>query len=87
MIIVLRSSVRLWLLDVNDEKETQVSHSDDILCLTVTSDSRYLITGSRDASLKMWELEHRKLVQVQEGIGTCSLLQSPIKYSMGYGYI
>lgn len=46
-----------------------VSHTEEILCLTLTSDSRYLITGSKDSSLKMWEGVEKggKLVQIMAG--------------------
>ena len=50
---------------------TTVSHAEEVLCMTLTSDSRNLITGSKDSSLKMWELlaENRtaKLVQILAG--------------------
>ena len=59
------SSVRLWSFDAVDSKEMQVNHTEEILCLALTADNRYLITGSKDSSLKMWELENGKLVQVQ----------------------
>lgn len=64
------SSVRLWSLEAGDEsKEGAVSHAEEILCLTITSDSRYLITGSKDSSIKMWEGVEKggKLVQIMAG--------------------
>ena len=64
-------SVRLWLLDGGAETGdgvrdvAQFQHSDEVLCLALTSDSRYLVTGSKDCSLKIWDLHNRKLVQVR----------------------
>lgn len=63
-------SVRLWSLEGGEEsKESTVSHAEEILCLALTSDSRYLITGSKDSSLKMWEGVEKggKLVQIMAG--------------------
>ena len=66
--------MRLWSLETTQGSETpadrevgQFTHSEEVLCLTLTSDSRYLITGSKDCSLKMWQLDNRKLVQVMAG--------------------
>lgn len=52
-----------------------VSHAEEVLCLTCTPDSRYLITGSKDSSLKMWDVlagptdKGGKLVQIMAGHG------------------
>ena len=66
--------VRLWALESNglEEPTTCVtSHAEQVLCMTLTSDSRNLITGSKDSSLKMWELvadsRTAKLVQILAG--------------------
>ena len=48
-------------------KECQLSHADDVSCLTMTPDCKWLITGSRDCSLKMWQIDNCKLVQVMVG--------------------
>ena len=51
-------------LGAGPEEKHQVSHSQDITCLVVTPDSHSLITGSRDMSLKIWQLSGGKLSQV-----------------------
>ncbi|XP_076368818.1 NACHT domain- and WD repeat-containing protein 1-like [Tachypleus tridentatus] len=67
------NSVRFWpLLDVDSEKS--VTHSDAILCYTVTYDCKTVVTGSQDMSLKVWEVATGKLTQVlvgHEGPVTC----------------
>ncbi|XP_022256128.1 F-box/WD repeat-containing protein 10-like, partial [Limulus polyphemus] len=65
--------VRFWpLLDVDSEKT--VTHSDAVLCYTVTYDCKTVVTGSQDMSLKVWEVATGKLTQVlvgHEGPVTC----------------
>uniref|UniRef100_A0A6E8VK53 NWD1/2-like winged helix-turn-helix domain-containing protein n=1 Tax=Anopheles coluzzii TaxID=1518534 RepID=A0A6E8VK53_ANOCL len=60
------SSLRIWSLTREDEKYT-VSHSDEITCFIITADSLYVITGSRDMSLKVWQATGGKLAQVLVG--------------------
>lgn len=71
-------SARIWSLENGDDnKETvSVSHTEEVLCFAVTPDSRHLITGSKDSSLKMWEAvpsasteKPGKLVQIMAGHG------------------
>ena len=50
-----------------------VSHAEEVLCLAPTPDSRYIVSGSKDSSLKMWEVlagpteKGGKLVQIMAG--------------------
>ena len=48
-----------------DEKFT-VSHSEEITCFVLTMDSLHVITGSRDMSLKVWQVAGGKLAQVRK---------------------
>ncbi|XP_054724725.1 protein qui-1-like [Uloborus diversus] len=70
--------LKFWpLMDVEGEKS--VSHSDTILCYTVTHDCATVITGSNDMSLKVWEVATGKLTQVlagHEGSVTCVCVAS-----------
>lgn len=59
--------MRIISLGAGPEEKHQVSHSQDITCLVATPDSQYLITGSRDMSLKVWQLAGGKLSQVLVG--------------------
>nr|XP_033185449.1 uncharacterized WD repeat-containing protein all2124-like [Bombus vancouverensis nearcticus] len=58
------NQLRIVSLGVGPEEKYQVSHSQEITCLVVTPDSQSLITGSRDMSLKVWQLAGGKLSQV-----------------------
>lgn len=60
------NSLRIWSLTREDEKYT-VSHADEITCFVITVDSLYIITGSRDMSLKVWQATGGKLAQVLVG--------------------
>ncbi|XP_067632448.1 protein qui-1 isoform X2 [Eurosta solidaginis] len=60
------NTLKIWSLTREDEKFT-VSHSDEITCFTITADSLYVITGSRDMSLKVWQATGGKLAQVLVG--------------------
>ncbi|XP_036331205.1 NACHT domain- and WD repeat-containing protein 1 isoform X1 [Rhagoletis pomonella] len=60
------NTLKIWSLTREDEKYT-VSHSDEITCFTITADSLYVITGSRDMSLKVWQATGGKLAQVLVG--------------------
>uniref|UniRef100_A0A1L8DGI8 Putative wd40-repeat-containing subunit of the 18s rrna processing complex n=1 Tax=Nyssomyia neivai TaxID=330878 RepID=A0A1L8DGI8_9DIPT len=60
------NNLRIWSLTREDEKYN-VSHSDEITCFVITVDSLYVITGSKDMSLKVWQATGGKLAQVLVG--------------------
>lgn len=65
--------VKYWPV-TETESEKSVSHSDAILCYTVSYDCHTIVTGSQDMSLKVWEVATAKLTQVlvgHEGSVTC----------------
>lgn len=61
------NSMRIWSLLRDDERYT-VNHAEEITCFVLTMDSLQVITGSRDMSLKVWQLNGGKLSQVFFGI-------------------
>ncbi|XP_063698417.1 protein qui-1 isoform X2 [Culicoides brevitarsis] len=60
------NQAKIWSLTREDEKYI-VSHSDEITCFVITADSLYVITGSKDMSLKVWQATGGKLTQVLVG--------------------
>lgn len=57
--------MQIW--PVNSHKEDErftVSHSEDITCFALTYDAKHVITGSKDMSLKVWQVNGGKLAQV-----------------------
>lgn len=65
------NTLRIWSL-LKDEERYAVNHSEEITCFVLTMDSLQVITGSRDMSLKVWQLDGGKLSQVID-LETCGL--------------
>jgi WD40 repeat protein len=60
---LLRAYLKLMSPPRSDLKsfiDLEQRHSDAVTTLTVTSDSRWLISGSKDKTLRIWDLEERK---------------------------
>ena len=57
-------SLSVWSV-ADGELIKTVSHADVITTAQFSSDSQYLVTGSRDMSLKIWEAATGKLTQVK----------------------
>lgn len=49
---------------MKDDEKYAVNHSEEITCFVLTMDSLHVITGSRDMSLKVWQVAGGKLSQV-----------------------
>lgn len=47
-----------------DDERFMVSHSEEITCFELTYDAKHVITGSKDMSLKVWQVHGGKLAQV-----------------------
>lgn len=57
------TTLKIWSLVKDDERYT-VTHSEEITCFVLTVDSQHIITGSKDMSLKVWQVAGGKLSQV-----------------------
>ncbi|PFH51687.1 hypothetical protein AMATHDRAFT_58451 [Amanita thiersii Skay4041] len=72
----LRSSYKLTLLQ--DRETPSNGHTNMIYCLQLytypSTGRQVLFTGSRDKTVKEWDLETRKVVHVIEGVHTSSVL-------------
>ncbi|XP_025832687.1 NACHT domain- and WD repeat-containing protein 1 [Agrilus planipennis] len=60
------NSLKIWSI-VRDEEKYTVSHSEAITCFVLSMDSQFVITGSKDMSLKVWQVAGGKLSQVLIG--------------------
>ena len=60
---ILLYRLQIWSL-TNGSIIKEVSHTDKITCLTCSDNNQYLVTGSVDRSMKVWELATGKIVQV-----------------------
>jgi len=56
-------SLKLWRVTDSTHIQT-IGHSGRIACVAFSTDSRYVVTGSEDMSLKVWEAATGKLTQV-----------------------
>eukprot|EP01015_Nassula_variabilis_P035298 TRINITY_DN884_c0_g4_i4.p1 TRINITY_DN884_c0_g4~~TRINITY_DN884_c0_g4_i4.p1 ORF type:complete len:300 (-),score=52.67 TRINITY_DN884_c0_g4_i4:159-1058(-) len=50
----------------DDDYVFEDAHSDDVDAVAVTRDSKYMITGSRDRSIKIWDFQTKKLLYTIE---------------------
>ena len=56
-----------------DKKRTLIknkflqTHSGEIYCLAISNDGKFIVTGSKDASLRVWDFDERKLVACYYG--------------------
>jgi len=56
-------SLKLWTATDGTQMQT-IGHSGRISCVAFSRDSLYVVTGSEDMSLKVWEAATGKLTQV-----------------------
>lgn len=48
-------------------KSTIYGHSEIVTSVAITSDSKYIVSGSRDMSLRIWKFSERKQVSILQG--------------------
>ena len=70
------SRLYVWKLSKDNAKST-IGHNDVIRCFGVSSDSVHVITGSSDASLKVWTIAEGRLTQVSVAEVTSVLRHNP----------
>lgn len=79
---IASNSEDVHLLDTeNDNVEVLSGHTDIVICLDCDLSGRYLITGSKDNTAKLWDLQALKCVQTftghTESIGAVALPRTP----------
>ena len=58
------SRMKIW--SVKDGSVVQdIAHNETVTCVVFSPDSQYVVTGSEDMSLKVWEVNTGKLTQVR----------------------
>ncbi|XP_043212309.1 uncharacterized WD repeat-containing protein alr3466-like [Amphibalanus amphitrite] len=81
------SQLYVWTLSKEHTKYT-ISHNDAIRCFDVSSDSLHVITGSNDASLKVWTIAEGRLTQVlvgHEAAVTCVAYPAYVSHTAASG--
>ena len=61
-------SLKLWSVTDGTHIQT-IGHAGHITCVAFSRDSLYVVTGSEDMSLKVWEAATGKLTQVVADFG------------------
>ena len=51
----------------NSEKHSSKGHRGEILCMAISDDCKYLATGGRDKSIKLWNPDNCEFVYSFEG--------------------
>ena len=46
---------------------TLEGHSDSVLSVAISGDGQMIVSGSRDTTLKLWDVETRELMKTIEG--------------------
>ena len=62
MDLVQRQPTGAPFKDVSDGSERRLGHSQDILCLDVSSDGKFVLSGSADGTIVLWSVDTRRLV-------------------------
>jgi WD40 repeat protein len=61
------NSLTIWDLKADRPPRVMKGHSDNIVRLAITPDSRHAVTASRDLTLKIWDLETGDLIHTLQG--------------------
>ncbi len=73
--------IKVWrrMGDETELKHSVSAHSHVVSCLCLSSDSKILVSGSRDQSVKIWNLETGELFRILKGHsdGVCAVALSP----------
>lgn len=64
--IILRDKIEVGLKE-SKKIEAKGYHTERVTCLAVTSDSKFVVSGSDDASVKVWNIETKNLERTIKG--------------------
>ena len=68
-----QNQLRSWSTETGECLSTYQGHTHAVMCLLLTHDDKYLITGSRDGTVKLWQVSSAALLASYD-------LQSQVKY-------
>eukprot|EP01017_Pseudomicrothorax_dubius_P035065 TRINITY_DN4869_c0_g1_i1.p1 TRINITY_DN4869_c0_g1~~TRINITY_DN4869_c0_g1_i1.p1 ORF type:complete len:480 (-),score=129.95 TRINITY_DN4869_c0_g1_i1:113-1552(-) len=63
----LNTSQKLFISLGRDHDPSKVGHYDEILCLSVNYDGRYLVTAGKDRLIHLWDTHNQKLIDTMKG--------------------
>ncbi|XP_043524826.1 NACHT domain- and WD repeat-containing protein 1 [Frieseomelitta varia] len=83
IIVPFQGDAQLWHVMSGQLVHTFKGHSNPISCLAVTQHSQYLLTGSEDTSIIVWDMKELTLkLRIQEHIAPVLCLTSALKNSV-----
>ena len=66
--------IKIWRINCEGKENLDIqllysftAHSHIVTCLTISADGKYLISGSRDKTIKIWNLETAELLHILKG--------------------
>lgn len=48
--------LKTWILDISDFADNFIGHSGPVTCLDIANDNSFLVSGSSDMTLKVWNM-------------------------------
>lgn len=75
------TSARIWNAETGDEKFPLIGHTDRVRSIDFSSDGRVLATGSRDGTVKIWNLSDGKLLKTINIISQTSTETQDLAFS------
>jgi WD40 repeat protein len=72
-------TIKIFDLDTGELLKTLTGHRSEVNALAYSPDGKYLISGSRDTSVKRWNAETLNFDQLM--LRGCSLLENYLKYN------
>ena len=61
------AEIKLWQLNSGQRIGTLQDHTDEVTCLTMSPSGQTLISGSRDNTIKFWDLRKKKVIRTLGG--------------------
>ncbi len=61
------AEIKLWQLNSGQRIGTLVGHSDQVTCLVMSPSGQTLISGSKDRTIRFWDLRKKKIVRTFGG--------------------
>jgi len=61
------AEINLWQVDTGRRTGILKGHTDKVTCLAISHSRKTLISGSRDQTIRFWDLEKRKVIRIFGG--------------------
>ena len=51
--------MRIWSIQEKSEEDALQGHTDEIHCIGITSDNKFIVSGSADMTLRIWNFKEK----------------------------